>query len=92
MIFSISDNGVQETLDFGPDSVTFAVNDLYQNITINSQEIPLAAWQMLLSQRQDFLDTHLPRVPITQKQEGTMEATKYSPMWGLKAWRLAAIN
>ena len=28
---------------------------------------------MLLSQRQDFLDYHLPRVPITQNQEGTME-------------------
>ena len=53
--------------------VTFAVIDLVQNITINSNEIPLAAWQLLLSQRQDFLHNHLPRVPITQSQEGTME-------------------
>ena len=28
---------------------------------------------MLLSQRQDFLDDHLPRVPITQNQDGIME-------------------
>ena len=73
MIFSISSDGIQWTLDFGPDSVTIAVNDLEQNITISSQEIPLAAWQLLLSQRQDFLDNHLPGVPTTQNQEGTMQ-------------------
>ena len=73
MIFSVSSDGIQWILDFGLDSVTIAVNDLDQNITISSQEIPLAAWQLLLSQRQDFLDNHLPRVPITQNQEGTME-------------------
>ena len=73
MIFSVSSDGIQWTLDFGPDSVTIAVNDLDQNLTISSQEIPLAAWQLLLSQRQDFLDNHLPRVPVTENQEGTME-------------------
>ena len=73
MIFSVSSDGIQWTLDFGPESVTIAVNDLEQNITISSQEIPLAAWQLLLSQRQDFLNNHLARVPITPNQEGTME-------------------
>ena len=73
MIFSVSNDGIQWTLDFAPDSVTIAVTDLVQNITISSQEIPLAAWHMLWSQRQDFLDIHLPRVPITQNQEGTIE-------------------
>ena len=73
MIFSVSNDGIQWTLDFGPDSVTIAVNDLDQNIAISSQEIPLAAWQLLLSQRQDFLNNHLARVPITPNQEGTME-------------------
>ena len=73
MIFSVSNDRVQWTLDFGPDSVTIAVNDLDQNITISSQEIPLAAWQLLLSQRQDFLNNHLARVPITANQEGTIE-------------------
>ena len=73
MILSVSNDGIQRTLDFGPDSVTIAVNDLDQNLTISSQEIPLADWQLLLSQRQDFLDNHLPRVPITLNQEETME-------------------
>ena len=73
MIFSVPIDGIQWTLDFGPDSVSITVNDLDQNITISSQEIPLAAWQLLLSQRQDFLNNHSPRVPITQNQEGTME-------------------
>ena len=73
MIFSVTNGGVQWILDFGPDSATIAVNVLDQNITISSQEISLAAWQLLLSQRQDFFDKHLLRVPITQNQEGTME-------------------
>ena len=73
MIFSVSSDGIQWALDFGPDSVTIAVNDLDQNRTISSQEIPQAAWQLLLSQRQDFLNNHLARVSITPNQEGTME-------------------
>ena len=73
MIFSVSNDRIQWTLDFGPDSVTIAVNDLDQNITISSQEIPLAAWKLLLSQRQDFLDNHLARVRITPNQQGTIE-------------------
>ena len=73
MIFSVSNDGIQWFLDSGPDSVTIAVNDLVQNVTISSQEIPLAAWQLLLAQRQDFLNNHLARVPITPNQDGTME-------------------
>ena len=73
MIFSVSNNGTQWTLDFGPDCVIIAVNDLDQNITISSQEIPLAAWQKLLCQRQDFLNNILARVPITPIQERTIE-------------------
>ena len=73
MIFSVSNGGIEWTLDFGPDSVTIAVTDLVQNITISSQEVPLAAWQLLLSQGQEFLDNHLARVPFIQNQEGTLE-------------------
>ena len=73
MIFSVSNDGIQWILDFGPDSVTTAVNDFDHDITISSQEIPIAAWQLLLSQRQDFSNNHLPRVPITPNQERTME-------------------
>ena len=73
MIFSVSNDGIQWTLDFGSDSVTISVNGLVQNVTISSQEIPLAAWQLLLSQRQDFLNNHLAQVPITPNQQGTFE-------------------
>ena len=73
MIFSVSNDGIRWTLDFGPDSVTIAGNDLDENITISPQKIPQAAWQLLLSQMQDFLNNHLARVPITPNQEGTME-------------------
>ena len=72
MIFSVSSEGTQWTPDFGPDCVAIAVNDLDQIITISSQEIPLAAWKLLLSQRQDFLNNHVAQVPITPHQEGTM--------------------
>ena len=73
MQFLVSDNGTQWMLDFDPDSVVLSVKDLYENITISSLEIPLAAWSFLLSQRQESLDNHLPRVPITPNQQGTFE-------------------
>ena len=93
MMLSVSNDAIQWTLDSGPDSVTVAVKDLDQKTTIISQEIPLAAWQLLLSQRQDFLDNHLPRVPITQNQEGTMEMRdEVLSSVGLKTWTLAAIK
>ena len=73
MIFSVSNDRIQWNLDFDPDSVTIAVNDLDQNKTISSQELTLAAWQLLLSQRQEFLDNHLARVPITLNQQRNIE-------------------
>ena len=73
MIFSVSNDEIQSNLDFGPDSVANSGNDLDQNVTISSQQIPLAAWQLLLSQRQDFLKNHLAQVPITPNQQGTFE-------------------
>ena len=73
MIFSVSNYGIQWILDFVPDTVNVAVIDLDQNITISSQGESLAPWQLLLSQRQDFLNNHLARVPITPNREGTRE-------------------
>ena len=73
MIFSVSNDGIEWSLDFGPDSVTLTVKDLVQEMTKISQEIPLAAWSLLLSQRQQFLNNHPARVPITPNQQGTQE-------------------
>ena len=42
-------------------------------MTISTREIPLAAWSFLLSQKQEFLNNHLGRVPFTPNQEGTMD-------------------
>ena len=73
MQFTVSNNGTQWILDFTPDSVVLSVKDLDEKLTISSLEIPLAAWSLLLSQRQEFLSNHLPRVPITPNQQGTFE-------------------
>ena len=73
MQFTVSNNGTQWILDFGSDSVVLSVKDLDENLTISSLELPLAAWSLLLSQRQEFLENHLPRVPITPNQQGTFE-------------------
>ena len=71
--FPVSNNGTHWILDFGPDSVVLSVKDLDKNLTISSLEIPLAAWYLLLSQRQENLNNHLPRVPITPNQHETFE-------------------
>ena len=42
-------------------------------MTKSSQEIPLAAWRLLLSRRQQFLNNQLARVPVTPNQQGTHE-------------------
>ena len=75
MIFSVSNDGIQWSLDFGPDTVTLTVKDVVQQKTISSQEIPLAAWSLLLllSQRQDFSKNHVTRIPINLNQLGTRE-------------------
>ena len=73
MQFTVSNNGTQWTLEFGRGSVVLSVTDLDENLTISSLEIPLAAWSLLLSQRQEFLDNHLLRVPMTPNQQGTIE-------------------
>ena len=73
MQFTVSNNGTQWIFDFGPDSVVLSVKDLGENLTISSLEILLAAWSLLLSQRQKFLDCHFPRVPTTPNQQGTFE-------------------
>ena len=53
--------------------MTLTVKDLVQETTICSQEILLAAWCLLFSQKQQFLNNHLARVPVTPNQQGTHE-------------------
>ena len=60
-------------MEVGPDSVVLSAKDLDETYTINSLEVPLAAWFLLLSQRQEFLDNHLPRAPMSPNQQETFE-------------------
>ena len=53
--------------------MTLTEKDLVQEMTISSVEIPLAAWSLLLSKRQDFLTNRLARVPVIPNQQGTQE-------------------
>ena len=71
--YTISNNGTQWIVDFDLDSDVLSVKDLDENLTVSSLEFPLAAWSLLLYQRQQFLDNHLPRVHITPNQQGTFE-------------------
>ena len=73
MNFSVSNDGIEWSLDFGPDSVTLTVKDFVKEITMGSQELPLAAWSLLLSQRQQFLNNHLARILVTPNQQRTHE-------------------
>ena len=72
-MFSASNDGIEWSFDFGPDSVTLTVKNLVHEMTIGSQETPLAACSLLLSQRQQFFNNHLARVPVTPNQQGTHE-------------------
>ena len=69
MILSTSNNGREWSLEIGSDSVTLTGRDIVQNMAISSQEITLAAWRFLLSQRQDFLNNRLALVPINPNQK-----------------------
>ena len=73
MILSVPNDGIAWFLELGPDSVTLTLKDLVQVMTISSQELLPAALSLLLSQRQNILNKHLARVPITSNQERTME-------------------
>ena len=42
-------------------------------MTKSSQRNSLAAWSLLLSKKQVFLDNHLARVPIIPNEQGSME-------------------
>ena len=72
-IFSVSNDGIEWSLNFGPNSVTLTEKDLVQEVTISSQEYPLSAWSLLLPQKQQLWNNHLARVPVTPNQQGTNE-------------------
>ena len=96
MNFSVSNDRIDWSLDFAPDSVTRSVKDLFREKTISSHEVLPAAWSLLLSQRQDFLSNHLAQVPFTPKpgrengDEGGIvlrcRCPKYGRKWVSNIW------
>ena len=73
MIFALSYGELKWSLDFGPLAVLLTVKDCVQEMAISSQEVLLPDKNLLFSQRQQFLDNHLARLPVTPKQKGTFE-------------------
>ena len=73
MSFSVPNDSIEWSVVFGPDSVTLPAEDLVRDMTISSQETLLPAGSLLLSQRQQFLNNHLARVPVFPNQQGTQE-------------------
>ena len=73
MQVTVSNIGTEWTLEFLPNLVVLSIKDLDENVTISSVEIRLAVWYLLLSQSQEILDNHLPRLPITPNQQGEVE-------------------
>ena len=43
MISSVSNDGIEWSLELGPDSVTLTLEDLVQEMTISYQEVPPTA-------------------------------------------------
>ena len=66
MLFSVSNDGFEWSLDFGLDSVTLTVKKFAQKKTKSSQENPPSAWN-LLPQRREVLNNHLAQLPVTLK-------------------------
>ena len=73
MIFSVSNDEIGWSFDFGQKSVTLTALNLIQEKTKGPQGLRLAAWSLLLSQKQKYLGEHPARVPVTPNQQGTHE-------------------
>ena len=76
MIFAVSKEEIQWSLDFGPDYVILTVKDVVQEKTLSVQKNLLPAWNLLLSQRQEILDSRIAQIPIAPNQKQTFEMKK----------------
>ena len=72
MVFAGSNDGTEWFFEFGTASVILIVKQSRLKMTTGSQGIPVAAWSLLLPQKQHFSNNHLTQVPITAKQQGTI--------------------
>ena len=75
MIFSVSNDGIEWSIDFGPDSVTLTIKRSRPRKDNKFPRNSSTAWSLLLTQRKQFLNNHLARVPVTLNQQRTQEMT-----------------
>ena len=69
MIFSVSNNNMNWSLEFGPDTVSLEVQNFADQAVLNSIEIPLAVWNLLESQRLRFLEDAISGAPLTEDEK-----------------------
>ena len=70
MIFSVSNNNMNWSLEFGPDTVSLEVQNFADQAVLNSIEIPLTVWNLLESQRLRFLEDAISGAPLTEDEQG----------------------
>ena len=68
MIFSVSNEQKNWSLEFGPDSVLLEVRTLPNESVENSIEIPLSVWNLLESRRLRFMEEALIGGPLTDAE------------------------
>ena len=69
MIFSVSNNNMNWSLEFGPDTVSLEVQNFADEAVLDSIELPLAVWNLLESQRLRFLEDTISGAPVTEDEQ-----------------------
>ena len=69
MIFSVSNNNIIFSLEFGPDTVSLDMQNFADEAVLNSIEIHIAVWNLLESQRLRFLEDAISVAPLTEDEQ-----------------------
>ena len=69
MTFSVSHKNMSWSLEFGPDNVSLEVHNFADEVALNSNEIPLAVWNLLESQGQRLLEDAIAGAPLTEGEQ-----------------------
>ena len=65
----MSNNNMNWSLEFGPDTVSLEVQKIADEAVLNSIEIQLAVWNLLESQRLPFLEEAIGGAPLTEDEQ-----------------------
>ena len=93
MIFAVSSDCFEWSLDFGSDSIMLNLIDLKQKLTISSQETPLVACSLLVFQRQNISNNHLASsIYFQPSKDYEDEDELLARVGGDKAWTQASMR